>query len=252
MKITKEQYGKIEPILPKQRGNVSIDNLTFINALLYICENGCKWRGLPEKFGYWHGVYKRFSRWVKAGIIDRLFRELHVQDVLSAESLALFLDSMTVKVHPDALRGIKKNGKQAIGRSKGGLTTKVHLIAANEKTAVEFILSEGQLHDAPQGRLLMDTVGKLEGSAPIVMDRAYEDDYTRCTAWTLGFKPVVPPKKNRLNPWEYDRELYKRRNEIERLFRLIKGFCRIFTRFEKMDSMFAGFIQLAFVFVAVR
>jgi transposase len=108
MKITEKQYGKIEPILPKQRGNVRIDNLTFINALLYICENGCKWRGLPEKFEYWHVVYKRFNRWVKAGIIDRLFRELHVQDVLSTASLALFLDSMMVKVHPDACGALKK------------------------------------------------------------------------------------------------------------------------------------------------
>jgi transposase len=125
-------------------------------------------------------------------------------------------------------------------------------MAAGEKTAVEFILSEGQLHDAPQGRLRVDTVGKLQGPTPLVMDRAYEDGCTRYTAWALGFKPVVPPKKNRLNPWEYDKELYKRRNEIERLFRLLKGFRRIFTRFEKMDSMFAGFIQLALVFVAIR
>jgi transposase len=112
MKITKEQYGKIEPMLPKQRGNVSIDNLAFINALLYICENGCKWRGLPEKFGYWHVVYKRFSRWVKAGIVDRLFRELHAQDILSAESLAVFLDSMAVKVHPDACGALKKTANR--------------------------------------------------------------------------------------------------------------------------------------------
>ena len=113
-------------------------------------------------------------------------------------------------------------------------------------------MSEGRLQDAPQGRLLMDTVGKLEGSIPVVMDRAYEDDYTRYTAWTLCFKAVVPPKKNRLNPWEYDKELYKRRNEIERLFRLIKGFRRIFSRFEKLDIMFAGFIQLALVFMATK
>ncbi len=62
MKINQEQYEKIKHILPKQRGNVSIDNLTLINALLYICENGCKWRGLPSEFGYWHVIYKRFNR----------------------------------------------------------------------------------------------------------------------------------------------------------------------------------------------
>ena len=252
MEITKVQYDKIKHILPKQRGNVAIDNLTFVNALQYICENGCKWRGLPKDFGNWHVIYKRYNRWVKAGIIERLFRELHVGDVLLEEFITLFLDSLTVKVHPDACGALKKSGKQAIGRSKGGLTTKIHLMAAGAKTAVDFILSEGQLHDAPLGRLLMETVGKLEGSTPLVMDKAYADNYTRYIAWTLGFKAVVPPKENCSNPWEYDKELYKRRNEIERLFRLLKGFRRIFTRYEKLDIMFTGFIQFALVFMAIK
>jgi transposase len=126
------------------------------------------------------------------------------------------------------------------------------MMSADEKTAVEFILSGGEAHDAPQGRLLMDTVGKLESSTLLVMDKAYEDDQTRYTAWCLGLKPVVPPKKNRVSPWEYDKELYKRRNEIERLFRLLKSFRRIFTRYEKLDVMYTGFIQLALVFVSIR
>ena len=84
------------------------------------------------------------------------------------------------------------------------------------------------------------------------MDRAYEDNYTRYTAQILGFEPIVPPKKNRKNPWCYDKELYKRRNEIERLIRRLKAFRRIFTRFEKLDEMFIGFIQLALIFMAIR
>ena len=131
---------------------------------------------------------------------------------------------------------------------------------------MEFILSEGQVHDvgcqpeqaskmptrAPQGRILMDTIGKQKHVIPLIMDRGYEDNYTRYIAQTLNFKPIVPPKSNRRNPWEYDRELYKRRNEIERLFRLIKGFRRVFTRFEKLDIMFIGFIQLALVYLSIR
>jgi len=96
----------------------------------------------------------------------------------------------------------------------------------------------------------MDTVGTLKRRIHLVMDRAYEDDYTRYVAQTLNFKPVVPPKKNRKNPWKYDKELYKRRNEIARLFRLIIGFRRIFCRYEKLDTMFIGFVQLALVFVS--
>ena len=79
------------------------------------------------------------------------------------------------------------------------------------------------------------------------MDKAYEGDETRQLALDLGFIPVVPPKSNRLEPWEYDREMYKRRNEVERLFRRLKGFRRIFSRFDKLDVMFLAFINLALI-----
>jgi len=116
---------------------------------------------------------------------------------------------------------------------------------------VEFLLSPGQEHDAPHGRELMEIMGKQKQVIPLVMDRAFEDDYTRYIAQTLNFKPIVPPKKNRKNPWEYDKELYKTRNEIERDFRLIQGFRRIATRYDKLDIMYVGFVQLAYVFMAI-
>ena len=147
---------------------------------------------------------------------------------------------------------VKKNGEQSIGRSKGGLTTKIHMLAANARTAIGFTLSAGQLHDAPQGRLLLETVGKQKITVPLLMDRAYEDDQTRYIAQMLKFDPIVPPKSNRLNPWEYDKELYKRRNEVERLFRLIQGFRRVFCRFDKLDIMYLGFIMLALVYVSIK
>jgi len=126
------------------------------------------------------------------------------------------------------------------------------MMAANARTAVEFTLSAGQLHDAPQGRLLMETVGKQKIVIPLLMDSAYEDDLTRYIAQMLNFNPVVPPKSNRLEPWEYDKELYKQRNEVERLFRLIQGFRRVFCRFEKLDIMYIGFIQLALFYVSIK
>ena len=86
----------------------------------------------------------------------------------------------------------------------------------------------------------------------LVMDKAYEDNATRQLALDLGFEPVVPPKANRTNPWEYNKELYKRRNEVERLFRRLKGFRRIFSRFEKLDVMFLGFIVFVLIVEALR
>lgn len=79
------------------------------------------------------------------------------------------------------------------------------------------------------------------------MDRAYEDNQTRQLVLDLGMAPVVPPKRNRLEPWEYDRTMCKRRNEVERLFRRLKGFRRIFARFDRLDVVFTFFLDLALI-----
>lgn len=115
-----------------------------------------------------------------------------------------------------------------------------------------FSLSPGQAHDAPAGRALLRRLGPQQETLHLLMDRAYEGNETRQLALDLGFTPVVPPLKTRVHPWEYDRAMYKRRNEIERLFRRLKGFRRIFSRFEKLDVMFTGFIHFALIAEALR
>ena len=99
-----------------------------------------------------------------------------------------------------------------------------------------FALSPGQAHDGPEGRKLLTSLGPQVAELALVMDRAYQGDETRQLALDLGFTPVVPPIKTRTDPWEYDREMYKRRNEVERLFRR-QGYRRIFSRFDKLDVM---------------
>jgi transposase len=84
------------------------------------------------------------------------------------------------------------------------------------------------------------------------MDRAYEGDETLELARELGYEPVVPPSAKRLNPWEYDRVLYRQRNQIERLFRRLKGYRRVFTRFDKLDIMYVGFVLFALIADALR
>jgi transposase len=79
------------------------------------------------------------------------------------------------------------------------------------------------------------------------MDRAYESDETRRLAAEAGHEPVVPPKRNRKKPWVYDKERYKRRNMIERLFRRLKEFRKVCTRYDKTDVMFLAFIQFSFI-----
>ena len=126
------------------------------------------------------------------------------------------------------------------------------MVAADARTAITFSLSPGQSHDAPEGRELLRTLKPVESHVCMIMDRAYEGDETRQLVLDLGFTPVVPPKQNRLNPWEYDRIMYRCRNEIERLFRRLKAFRRIFSRFDKLDVMFTAFIHFALIVEALR
>jgi transposase len=115
-----------------------------------------------------------------------------------------------------------------------------------------FALSPGQAHDAPEGRKLLHRFGKRPQPIHLLMDRAYEGDETRQLAVELGYVPVVPPKDNRRTPWAYDRTQYRRRNEIERLFRRLKGFRRLFSRFDKLDVMFVAFINFALIVDGLR
>ena len=126
------------------------------------------------------------------------------------------------------------------------------MVAADARTAIAFALSPGNAHDAPEGRELLWQLPKMPEGLPLLMDRAYEGSETRQLALDLGMVPVVPPKSNRKDPWAYDRALYRKRNEIERLFRRLKGFRRIFSRFEKLDVLFLGFLNFALIVEALR
>ena len=121
MEITLQQYQRIADCLPRQRGNVSLHNLQVINAILYVAEQGCKWRGLPKRLGNWHTIYTRMNRWSKAGVLDRVFARLQSEQIITLKLEAVSLDSTIVKVHPDGTGSFKRNGPQSIGKSHGGI-----------------------------------------------------------------------------------------------------------------------------------
>ena len=108
MEITEAQFSRIELILPRQRGNVSMSNLNVLNAILYVAEQGCKWRGLPHRFGNWHTIYTRMNRWTKSGVLDRVFEKLQREQLVRIKIEAFSLDSTSVKVHPDGTGALKK------------------------------------------------------------------------------------------------------------------------------------------------
>lgn len=107
MELTESQFQRIADCLPRQRGNVSLTNLRLLNALLYVAEHGCKWRGLPKHFGNWHTIYTRMNRWSKAGVLDRVFARLQEEQILAIRIEHVCLDSTTVKVHPDGTGALK-------------------------------------------------------------------------------------------------------------------------------------------------
>jgi transposase len=108
MEITEEQYARIKDSLPVQRGNVSLTNLQVLNAILYVAEQGCKWRGLPKRFGPWHTIYVRMNRWAKNGVLNRVFEQLQMEQIVRIKIEAFSLDSTSVKVHPDGTGALKK------------------------------------------------------------------------------------------------------------------------------------------------
>jgi transposase len=108
MELTKEQFDLISDYLPLERGKVSISQHQFVNAILYITENGCKWRALPEAFGNWHTIYMRMNRWSKNGVLQRLFEALQEKGIIRIRMESVCLDSTSVKVHPDGTGALKK------------------------------------------------------------------------------------------------------------------------------------------------
>jgi transposase len=115
MEITQAQFAQIEHCLPTQRGNVSLTNLSVLNAILFVAEHGCKWRGLPRRFGNWHTIYTRMNRWSKSGVLDRVFEELQRAQVVRIKIEAVSLDSTIVKVHPDGTGALKKTDPSPSG-----------------------------------------------------------------------------------------------------------------------------------------
>ena len=108
MQLTREQFQQVASLLPRQRGNVRLDNFEVVNAILHVAANGCKWRALPDDYGPWHTVYTRMSRWAKAGVLDAVFEQLQRQRLMHVRIEAVSLDSTIVKVHPDGTGAPKK------------------------------------------------------------------------------------------------------------------------------------------------
>ncbi|WP_373687593.1 IS5 family transposase [Acinetobacter sp. YH12200] len=233
-----EQWEQIKDLLPGRMGTVGVtakDNRLFVEAVLYRYRSGIPWRDLPQRFGDFRVVHTRFSRWAKTGVWQRVF------EVLSHDSDNEYamLDSTIVRAHQHSAGGKKS---QAIGRSKGGLSTKIHARTDALGNPTGFYLTDGQVHDLNGSDVLLD----LSLSQTWLMDKAYNSrDRVIDPILEAKSQVVMPAKSNSIDQRDYDRNLYKARHLIENFFAKLKQYRAIATRYDKLAQNFLSAIYLA-------
>jgi transposase len=242
-----DQWKRIAPLLPGKVGDAGrsgADNRLFVEAVLWIVRVGAPWRDLPEAFGNWNSVFQRFRRWVRRGVFDRVFEALSDD----ADFEYVIIDGTIVRVHQHGTGAKGGTRNQAIGRSRGGLTTKIVALVDALGNLVRFVLLPGQRHDSVGvAPLLAD----LDFSA-LLADKAFDSDVIRADLAGRGATAVIPPKANRVTTIPCDSEMYKWRHLVENFFCKIKEFRRIATRYDKTDTSFSAMIQLVGSVLATR
>ena len=250
--ISDEDWDRVKDLLPGRAGlpgATAKDNRLFVDAVLWIGKTGAPWRDLPERFGNWNNVWRRFDRWSRKGVWREVFEALQDPDLEW-----LILDSTIVRAHPHAA-GAKKGGdghggqdEQALGRSRGGFGTKIHAGVSGLGLPARLILSAGQEADVTQAGPLLE--GLL--IEVVIGDKGYDSDEVVETIEAKGAEAVIPPRRNRKEPRSYDAERYKDRNLAERFGHKIKQFRRVATRYEKTARNFLAFVQVAAIMVLLR
>jgi transposase len=215
----------------------------FVEAVIYVLRTGVAWEDLPARFGRPNSVQRRFRRWAREGIWDELFLGAIPGDAPGT----VMLDSSACKAQRFA-SGARGGGEEALGRSRGGLTTEIHAAVDALGRPLCFLLTPGQAADCRQARAL------LEGLAfeRLIGDRGYDTDEPRDWAEELGAEAVIPSKRNRKAPIPHDRAAYRERHRVENLFCRVKAFTRATLRKCKTSRSYAGFVSLAFALINLQ
>jgi len=247
MVLRDDQWERIAPLVPGKVGDPGrsgADNRLFVEAVLWIVRVGAPWRDLPKDFGKWNSVFQRFRRWVRSGVFDQMFEALSAD----ADFEYVIVDGTIVRVHQHGTGAKGGTKTQAIGRSRGGLTTKIVALVDALGNLVRFVLLPGQRHDsAGVAPLLTDL-----DFAALLADKAFDSDGFRTELDNRGAVAVIPPKANRVTTIPGDFEMYKWRHLVENFFCKIKEFRRIATRYDKTDTSFAAMIHLVGSVLATR
>ena len=252
--LTDSIWKRIEKVLNDIKNKVGrppeISDRMFIEAVLYIARTGIPWRDLPHSLGNFSTIYNRLRRWRRNGIWQQLWQRLEADEIQFAENL--FIDSTCVRAHQHAAGASKETGgqcQQALGRSAGGFPTKIHLGCLDEKNAISIVLTGGEAADGKQFNAVFNELPENHDLKKGIMDKAYDSNPVRATLALNEMVAVIPPKINRTEAIDFDKQSYKLRNQIERFINRIKQFRRIATRYEKLAENFLVFIHIVSVYV---
>lgn len=216
----------------KQEGKVR----KFIEAVWHMARGGSQWRLLPSYYGCCHAIHQRFRRWSKKGLWQRLFE--HCQDNPDLE--AVMIDATIIRANACAAGyGKDTQAQEALGRSRGGFTTKIHALVDALGNPLRFILTPGQRHDITQAEALTQDMTH----ALVIADKAYDSHAFIEALESKQCIPVIPPRSNRKTPRDYDQYVYKERHLIECFFGKIKHYRRLCSRFDKTADSFLAFLH---------
>jgi len=239
------EWSVIRPMLPnKPRGIPRVDDRRILNGIFWVLRSGAPWRDLPDGYGPHTTCYNRFVRWRRAGVWDR------IMDALAAahDAAVQMIDTSIIRVHQQGAC-IANNSGQHIGRSRGGLTSKIHAVVDANGLPVRLGLTPGEAHD---NRLCLTLLTGLQPRTMLLADRGYDADWIRALASEQGAWANIPPKRNRKDPICFSPYLYRDRNLVERFFNKIKQCRRIATRYDKLAANYLAFVKLACIRLWLR
>ncbi len=215
-----------------------------LRGILTVLSQGCKWRAIDQPGAGWNAVYQYYWRWSREGFWQKLWEACAPKLVGTKR----FLDATHVKAHRCASNARGGRAHQALGRTKGGLNTKLHAVVDPRGRVARLHLSAGNEADISHAQSVLEEVP----AAMVVADKGYDSDAFRAWLRARGTQPCIPPRSNRNLPEKYCRRAYKKRHVVENFFERIKNYRRVATRYDKLAITYLGFVYLAVTVLNLR